>query len=487
MKINEMGLFRKRSHYTAVLLWLGLTVFFQNCSNPIAVRSRPPPSYSLSSEPTENGDGYMGKPSPGEYFRTHPDFRCGPTEVGQLQAVLSVTDSQSNLMQDNCVDTSYPIDFSDPRLDFVPFNPDFIAFSGSIFEKRHVSAVPIVSTTEVLCRQNTGWEGIDAIIQLNPDGGVSAKVFTGVRDANGWRSRVIAPFSVIRAKTLTDLSYDTSNFQLQILNVSAGTTTFQGRLAATIDSIVVHRDLICRVMNLQPAVPEAMNGLVGLWQMNSDYADSSGNGNRGVPIDSNGTVSFQSGHYQQALDMDGVDDRVEIQPAPGLNNIAQVTVAAWVWPTDMGNFQTRGGIANKADAYEPTSGWSFGIGSSTRNLFINAAFDSGINLYGNTSVSLITPSAWHHLALTWDGTGNLSGAKAYVDGVLTPWAAGNNAPGTRVDDSSNTLKLGDYGDTGPPVNPNSRLKGRLDQVSIWNRVLSPQEIQNLYSKGTPQP
>lgn len=78
------------------------------------------------------------------------------------------------------------------------------------------------------------------------------------------------------------------------------------------------------------------------------------------------------------------------------------------------------------------------------------------------------PNQWHHLVVTFDRTGGV--AQVYVDGVLgetqafTPFE-----PETRFD-----LYVG-----GDPTDPRVKFEGLLDEVRIYNRVLSYDEILEL--------
>ncbi len=92
---------------------------------------------------------------------------------------------------------------------------------------------------------------------------------------------------------------------------------------------------------------------------------------------------------------------------------------------------------------------------------------SGVR-YENSIVTLST--SWHYIAVTFDG----SRIKVYVDGALEKDV---NAPGTitKIDDS---LFIGT---TGSGLSPNSNwYYGLIDEVRIYNRALSAEEIKAIY-------
>lgn len=152
---------------------------------------------------------------------------------------------------------------------------------------------------------------------------------------------------------------------------------------------------------------------------------------------------------------------VEIQHDPELNAYP-MTVTAWVKTS-----QATGsaGLVNKylSGAF---NGWQISLYNGDVRVFYfadaaNYIWDGGDGLDGG----FIADGNWHYIALTVDA----SGGNLYVDGVLKSslgWTGTPAAPTSRQ-----PLMLGYYPGTGPKM-----LTGELDEIALWNRSLSSDEI-----------
>lgn len=106
---------------------------------------------------------------------------------------------------------------------------------------------------------------------------------------------------------------------------------------------------------------------------------------------------------------------------------------------------------------------------------------------GSGQDALSTPSGiipnntnWHHLVLTYNrslGSGNV---KTYIDGSLVDTTNKDGSFVPSNSNSGNAMGLGCY-----PTLAQS-MKGSLDEFSIWNRILTTDEITSLYNSGNGQ-
>ena len=91
------------------------------------------------------------------------------------------------------------------------------------------------------------------------------------------------------------------------------------------------------------------------------------------------------------------------------------------------------------------------------------------------SNTIVNDNSWHHIAGTYDGTT----MKMYIDGTLESTLAWS----TGYVENDEPLHIGlftyDYND-GHGNEPNI-LNGLMDDVRIYNRALSPSEVQGLSS------
>jgi len=193
--------------------------------------------------------------------------------------------------------------------------------------------------------------------------------------------------------------------------------------------------------------------------------DRSKYGNDGSTFGGSPTWST-SGKLGNAISFDGTSDYVYIPYTASIDLTDKLTLEAWVkltafdtgYRTIVGKTVGSGGANSYELGYAATSHeWFFVIGSSTAN-----------TLVGETAATLDT---WTHLVGAWDG----SIMTLYVNGAF-------NASTTRTVIESDT-----HGITiGCDVNSetyNQNLNGVIDEVRIYNRVLSSDEARERYERG----
>jgi DNA-binding beta-propeller fold protein YncE len=203
------------------------------------------------------------------------------------------------------------------------------------------------------------------------------------------------------------------------------------------------------------------NGLVNHWPLNGNANDAVGA--------RNGTVSgatFITGKFGQAASFDG-GDHIDVGT---LNFGGAFTLSTWVWiNSGATNIQTI--LANSA-----SGATSNGLRLSV-NTFNTAdgkvSLETGNGTAGNsagTAVGAVNFGTWNHVAIAVNRTAGtaaiyVNGANVTVDGsIRTDFA--NNA---------NT-------DFGQMTNGSFRLNGRLDQIRLYNRVLTAAEVSQLASE-----
>lgn len=94
--------------------------------------------------------------------------------------------------------------------------------------------------------------------------------------------------------------------------------------------------------------------------------------------------------------------------------------------------------------------------------------------YNATAGGNINDSSWHHVAATYNG----SEMKIYVDGSLS---ATSTAYRGRLPITTNNIILGRNYDL---TNTSGNLNGTIDNLIIYNRVLSAEQVLALYQNGT---
>jgi fibronectin type 3 domain-containing protein len=210
--------------------------------------------------------------------------------------------------------------------------------------------------------------------------------------------------------------------------------------------------------NVASATTAASSGLVAAYSFKegtgTTVIDSSGNGNTGTI---SGATWTASGKYGNALVFNGRSSIVTINDSPSLHLTTGMTVEAWVNPTALQGAAWIDVIYKQTDIYQLAA-------SST----IDGEGPTAGGTFGNGWQNVAAPSAlavnsWTHLAMTFDG-GNLT---VWVNGVNVA----SQAQTSPLTTSSMPLQIGGDSIYG------QYFTGTIDEVRIYNRALSQNEIQ----------
>src|SRR5205823_5498459 len=179
------------------------------------------------------------------------------------------------------------------------------------------------------------------------------------------------------------------------------------------------------------------------------------------------------GQVGQAFNFGG-SNHVEV-PASSSLNVQSFTIEAWIYPADV-------------NVYKPIVEYAAPGGSPGVHLWHSVPADgsSGVapgSLYANvgdifgpyhfgTSAGVIPSNQWTHVALTFDRDTGI--ARLFVNGAnLATTNLGSITPLT-----ASPLNLGYRPADG------AHFVGKLDEVSIYNRVLAASEIQAVFHAGS---
>ena len=111
-------------------------------------------------------------------------------------------------------------------------------------------------------------------------------------------------------------------------------------------------------------------------------------------------------------------------------------------------------------------------------LGIQLGDSTGYGNYLSPKLTGLTLNAWHHVAATVRRTGSPNGViRWYLDGVAHGTSVPGH-PGSLV--NKFPLRIGANG----AANPGAFFNGMLDEVEIFNRVLTATEVQNIFLAGS---
>lgn len=215
------------------------------------------------------------------------------------------------------------------------------------------------------------------------------------------------------------------------------------------------------------------NGLVGYWKLDESATpavDSSGNGNNGTWTNTPTSIlgKYGNGVY---FDTATTNKYISVPAASSINNLSQFTLSAWVNPSQL---QDGTRILTKANKY----GLYFeNVSSGLRTQFEIACSGGYTNIFA-TSTDNLTLNTWSHIAATWDGAGcGLENVTVYINGKpIAKHANSSASSGTRDDDSGGPFTIANQYSS-----YSTQLQGSVDEARVYNRALSPAEIQQLYN------
>ncbi|MDF1498680.1 MAG: LamG domain-containing protein [Patescibacteria group bacterium] len=220
-----------------------------------------------------------------------------------------------------------------------------------------------------------------------------------------------------------------------------------------------------------PSVPEdtMTRGLVGYWSMDEgsgQYAyDGSDNGNNGTLGASSAASSddpkWGKGKNGGSLQFDGVNDVVTKTDNANLDIPIQtdgkITMEAWVYPFDL-TFEN--GIISKRSNYR---------------MVLRAGGELKFQTFGWTgALSSVNSNEWSHIAITYDGLTDL--LKFYINGVNVR-TVNDYLPNGGI--NGDDLYIGKGHDLTTSFN------GSIDEVRIYNRALTADEVRYHYNRGGP--
>ena len=186
--------------------------------------------------------------------------------------------------------------------------------------------------------------------------------------------------------------------------------------------------------------------------------DTSGNNNDGTI---HGATWTTNGKFGKALEFDGVDDYVSVPDSSSLDITDEITIEAWINSNILGSAR---GIVFKNQAWM--------VREESDGRFQVFVYVDG-RWRGLTTTEKYTPGKWCHIVMTYDS--NTRKLAAYVNGVSKSRTLSSLNSYTINPSGANTFIGTDisYGD--------KYFNGTIDEVRIYNRALTPEEISDLYN------
>lgn len=223
---------------------------------------------------------------------------------------------------------------------------------------------------------------------------------------------------------------------------------------------------------------QAIPNLVGHWTLDeaagpaNDSSATNADGTwNGGPTASNLTPN--PAISTNCINLDGVDDFVNIDQGgfAALDALsAQISVSAWVNLDVLG--AERKVVAKWGDTPAFDACWLLTVYAADVNFWIQPAAGGQVAAGSGTTLST---GVWHHLVGTYDG----ATLRLYINGIQ---AANTPLAGT-IRTSAIPVRIG--AGSGTTVAQEEPVDGRIDDVRIYDRAITPAEVTSLWTTMLP--
>ncbi len=211
------------------------------------------------------------------------------------------------------------------------------------------------------------------------------------------------------------------------------------------------------------------DGLVAYYPFNGNANDESGNGNNGVV---NGAVVTldRFGNANKAYLFNGTNAYIDINDDITLR-VKNLSISVWYFTSTNDQFRC---LVSKTNFNSATNEqFLFDMSDVGIKINSNCTPNSGWKLFRPTDASMFSMNRWVNLIFTWDGQLQ----KVYKDGkqlVGSNWGGSSSLTGNIDDCIGGKLQIGRWWSIDPKW-----FNGKLDDIRIYNRALTQEEITYL--------
>jgi hypothetical protein len=239
----------------------------------------------------------------------------------------------------------------------------------------------------------------------------------------------------------------------------------EGSGSIVINDIRLYRDA--------PAVPVAKdpgtNGLVALYAMEGNANDGSGNGNDGTLVGAPTYVPSVAG-MGTALKFNGTSDVVDLGKKDAFNPTGSFSVAVWA---NIAAWSSEWGCVMVANRGEDGKGWQVRRNANwngQRLCFTTRGVDND-----DMASAVIPPmNEWVHIVCVYDNVANTK--TIYINGSVD--TIGTTTAGKTIAPTTHNASIGARANGGNN-GWEGQFNGMLDDVRLYNRVLSEGEVRYL--------
>lgn len=228
-------------------------------------------------------------------------------------------------------------------------------------------------------------------------------------------------------------------------------------------------------------LPKSDTGLVLYMDFNSGAPrDRSGNGNDGTAY--NGAAYTSDGTLGGSFEFDGSDDYVEVADDDSLSfgdasDDFSYTFSTWIYRRDTDYFPI---LSKRSSADSSKIEWLFAVSSGK---LLIAQYDDTVSnrLLVNSSADKLPLNQWHHVTVSYLGNSAASGFELYINGENVTDSRFTDGSYTAMHDTNYPIEYG-INRGGSTLYAN----GKIDEVRIYNYVLSSNQVSQIYQQTRPR-
>ena len=295
------------------------------------------------------------------------------------------------------------------------------------------------------------------------------------------------------SRTVDSIKTQLSNIVIQINQLNIQLTTVNANIVLINAQIVIlnqqYADLLARlnaILAQLTITPTSLNtGLVAYYPFTGNAGDSSGNGNHGIITAATLTIDRYNSN-SSALNFNSSNQFVRTKNV--LQNVINTfSISVWVNPRSTDIIKTEGitgleGYGTQS-VIHPTHGGSWGDQTLNAGVGLNVGSNQ-IQVIEHTHLFIASPlvystsiTGWHNITIVYDN----HIPSLYLDGKLVRVGLATKIQNVRPSNGYCAF----YSNSGfgmsfsPNGSPTGQFVGQFDDVRIYNRVLTQQEITYL--------
>jgi len=266
-----------------------------------------------------------------------------------------------------------------------------------------------------------------------------------------------------------------------IVSVSTVTMNCSTQSVTGIEGQFLRESDACFDSNAHPS-----NDLVAYYPFNSNANDSSGNGYNATYINTSLTTD-RFGNNSSSYSFNGTNNTIqygdildEVFCAP----VAKFTITGWANTRTCGNYTTGGGmIMSKSSGGGGVYQWNITHQENQVNV---AVISDGIAQNYLWLTSPMPTNQWFQFTLVFDGSLlEMERLKLYLNGQSSNTTVYKHIGtlGTSTQNSTQNVCIAASHEYGDPQNLHSFYDGSIDDIRIYSKALTQEEIDSLYHEG----